>query len=246
MIRAEETREVRAWVEARHAGNRAGEAQARAAAQEADRRGEAVRAEARRALLAADPRTTANDADYVFISYVLGHLPRGLVGLLVAVIFAAAMSSKAAELNALGSTTTVDLYRHLVRRDSDDGHYVAAAKWFTALWGLVAIAFALLANLAENLIQAVNIVGSIFYGVVLGLFLVAFFVKRVGGTAVFWGALAAQALVLVLYFNLGISYLWYNVIGCAACMAFSRLLQAFLGDGGRSAGAGAAVRSAAP
>ena len=112
------------------------------------------------------------------------------------------------------------------KRDASDRHYVVASKCFTAFWGLIAIAFALFANLAENLIQAVNILGSIFYGVVLGLFLVAFFLKRVGGTAAFWSALAAQALVFVLYSSLSISYLWYNVIGCAACMAFSLLLQA--------------------
>src|SRR5439155_22786743 len=133
----------------------------------------------------------------------------------------AALSSKAAELNALGSTTIVDFYQHLVKRQATDRHYVAASKFFIVLWGLVAIAFALFANMTENLIQAANIVGSIFYGVVLGLFLVAFFLKWVGGTAVFWAALAAQVLVFVLYFNLSISYLWYNVIGCAACVLLS-------------------------
>ncbi|MFZ1054935.1 MAG: sodium:solute symporter, partial [Opitutaceae bacterium] len=192
---------------------------------------EAVRAETRAALDAASPGTRANDADYVFITFILDHLPHGLIGLLVTAFFAAALSSKAGELNALGSTTTVDVYRHLLRREASDAHYVVASKCFTAFWGLVAIAFALFANLAENLIQAVNILGSIFYGVVLGLFLVAFFLKRVGGTAVFWSALASQALVFVLYFSLGISYLWYNVIGCVACMALSLALQAAIGRG---------------
>ncbi|MFI5337261.1 MAG: sodium:solute symporter, partial [Opitutales bacterium] len=145
-----------------------------------------------------------------------------------AVFFCATFSSKSAELNALGSTTTVDLYRHLVRREADDAHYVRASKWFTALWGFIAIGFALFANLAENLIQATNIIGSIFYGVMLGLFLTAFFLKRVRGPAVFWAALAAQALVLILYATLSISYLWYNFIGCAACLLFSLVLQAVL------------------
>ena len=152
-----------------------------------------------------------------------------MIGLLIAAFFAAALSSKAAELNALASTTTVDFYHVLVRREATDAHLVAASKCFTVLWGLVAIAFALFANLAENLIQAVNIVGSIFYGVVLALFLVAFFLRHVGGTAVFWAALAAQVLVFVLYAYLNISYLWYNVIGCAACVLFSLVLQAALG-----------------
>jgi Na+/proline symporter len=165
----------------------------------------------------------------VFITFVLDHLPHGVIGLLVAAFFAAALSSKAAELNALGSTTTVDFYRHLLKREASDAHYVAASKWFTLLWGLVALAFALFANLVENLIQAVNIVGSVFYGVVLALFLMAFFVKRVGGTAVFWAALIAQTLVFILYSSLNISYLWYNFIGCAACMLFSLLLQTVIG-----------------
>ena len=117
---------------------------------------------------------------------------------------------------------------------------MAASKWFTALWGLVAIGFALCARLAENLIQAVNILGSIFYGVMLGLFLVAFFLRWVRGTAVFWAAAAAQVLVFVLYFSLSISYLWYNLIGCAACVGFSVILQAVLGAGRRPDAAQAA------
>jgi Na+/proline symporter len=165
----------------------------------------------------------------------LNNLPHGVIGLLVAAFFAAALSSKAAELNALGSTTTIDFYRHVFKREASDAHYVAATKWFTLFWGLVALAFALFANLAENLIQAVNIVGSVFYGVVLALFLVAFFIRWVGGTAIFWAALVAQALVFVLYFSLKISYLWYNFIGCAACVLLSLLIQAVLGSNVQSA-----------
>ena len=182
-----------------------------------------------------DPGVNSNDADYVFVTFILDHLPHGLIGLLIAAFFAAALQSKSAELNALGSTTTVDFYRHLVKREASDAHYVAASKWFTLFWGLVAIAFALFANLVENLIQAVNIVGSVFYGVVLALFLVAFFLKRVGGTAIFWAALVAQTLVFVLYFSLNISYLWYNFIGCAACVLLSLIIQAALGSTGKPA-----------
>jgi solute:Na+ symporter, SSS family len=228
----EERHELDAWINARHSGDKAAEARAQAAASAAQGRVEAVRAQAGKALREVNPKT-ANDADYVFITFILDHLPHGLIGLLVTAFFAAALSSKSGELNALGSTTTVDIYRHLVKREASDAHYVAASKWFTALWGVVAIGFALFANLAENLIQAVNILGSVFYGVVLGLFLVAFFLRRIGGTAVFWAALAAQALVFALYASLQISYLWYNLIGCAACMAFSVVLQAVLGLGGR-------------
>jgi SSS family solute:Na+ symporter len=233
---AVERHDLEAWLAARHGGDGATEATARTTVLRDEARSEAVRDEARQALRAARPGQAANDSDYVFITFILDHLPHGIIGLLVAAFFAAAFSSKAAELNALGSTTTVDFYRHLVRREAPDAHYVAASKWFTALWGLVAIGFALGANLAENLIQAVNIIGSIFYGVVLGLFLSAFFLRRVGGTAVFWAALGAQSLIFVLWADrasLGISYLWYNVIGCAACMLFSLLLQALLGGGAK-------------
>jgi Na+/proline symporter len=190
---------------------------------------EAARNETKAVLRAADPRNTANDADYVFITFILQYLPHGLIGLLVAAFFAATFSSKSGELNALASTTTVDLYRHVIKREATDAHCVLASKWFTALWGLVAIGFALFANLAENLIQATNIIGSIFYGVVLGIFLVAFFIKWIGGTAIFWAAIVAQVLVIAMYATLTISYLWYNIIGCAACMVFSVAIQAMLG-----------------
>jgi Na+/proline symporter len=161
----------------------------------------------------------------VFITFILQHLPHGLIGLLITVFFAAALNSKAAELNALGSSTIIDLYRPL-RPAATDAECVRVTRWFTALWGLVAIGFALFAQLSENLIQASNILGSIFYGVMLGIFLVAFFLKKIGGTAVFAGALLAQTVVFGLYATLSISYLWYNLIGCAACVLFACGLQA--------------------
>ncbi|HKB57118.1 MAG TPA: sodium:solute symporter, partial [Lacunisphaera sp.] len=226
---ADKEKQIQAWIAARHAGDLAAAETARAAALAAHQRTEAARTETKAVLRQADPKTSTSDSDYVFITFILDHLPHGVIGLLVAVFFAASFSSKAGELNALGSTTVVDIYRHVVKRDATDAHYVTASKWFTALWGLVAIGFALFASLAENLIQATNIVGSIFYGVVLGMFLVAFFLKKISGTAVFWAALAAQTMVFVFYFTLSISYLWYNVIGCAACMLFSLILQAVLG-----------------
>jgi Na+(H+)/acetate symporter ActP len=221
---------IRAWMTARHAGDVKGEAVARVSALAAEAQVQSIRARAKTALAAAAPGTKANDADYVFISFILSHLPHGLIGLLVAAFFAATFSSKAAELNALGSTTTIDVYRHLIRPDSTDAHYVRASRCFTMLWGLVAIAFALFANLVENLIQAVNIVGSIFYGVVLAMFFVAFFLKWVGGTAIFWGAIGAQLLIFFLYARLEISYLWYNLMGCVACVMLSLGLQFALGS----------------
>jgi Na+/proline symporter len=222
------------WLKARHSGDQSAATAAFAAASDSLQQGEKIRQDATTTLLAAHPGATGNDADYVFITFILHQLPHGVIGLLVAAFFAAALSSKAAELNALGSCTTIDFYRHLFKRDATDANSLAASKCFTAFWGLIAIGFALYAHLVENLIQAVNILGSIFYGVMLGLFVVAFFVRRVGGTAVFWAALAAQTLVFVLYFKLTIAYLWYPLIGCAACVLFSVILQFFLGAQGEA------------
>ncbi|HEV2694551.1 MAG TPA: sodium:solute symporter, partial [Verrucomicrobiae bacterium] len=194
---------------------------------EANAATESVRAEARAALTADNPLAQTKDSDYVFIGFIMEQLPHGVIGLLIAVMIAAALGSKAGELNALGTTTTIDLWRHFrPLAVHDEARNVRAAKWFTALWGVVAIAFALFAGFSENLIEAINIIGSIFYGTVLGMFLVAFFFKWVGGFAVFWGTVLGQLLVFALFASLSISYLWYNFIGCAACVMISLVLQA--------------------
>ena len=171
----------------------------------------------------ADPKS--KESDYVFITFVLQQMPHGFVGLLVAVILCATMSVTAATLNALGSTTAIDFYRPLLRPQASDHHYVIATQVLTTVWGLVAIAVASFANLVENLIEAGNILGSVFYGSILGLFLVAFFVRAVRGSAVFVAALLAQALVFLLFFTTSIGYLWYNLIGCAAVLLFAPILQ---------------------
>jgi solute:Na+ symporter, SSS family len=236
---AESQSTIRAWLDARASNDAAREASARAAMLAASRRTDAIRAEARAALAAADPRAKTKDSDYVFVTFIVTQLPHGAVGLLVAVLFAAALSSKAAELAALGTTTTIDFWRHFRPLDAaDEARNVRVARRFTALWGVFAVAFALFAGFAENLIEAINILGSIFYGVLLGLFLVAFFLRRVGGSAVFFAAVTAQVLVIGMYFSLNIGYLWYNLIGCAACIALSVALQAVLprrADGSGSA-----------
>jgi len=227
---AESQKAIRAWLDARASGDGATESTAREAMVTANRRTDTLRSEAKAALLAANPRAKTRDSDYVFITFILTELPHGAVGLLVAVMFAAALSSKAAELNALGTTTTIDLWRHFrPLAAADEARNVRVAKRFTAVWGVFAVGFALFAGFAENLIEAINILGSIFYGVVLGIFLVAFFLRHVGGHAVFFAAVAAQTLVIAMFFSLSIGYLWYNLIGCAACIAFSVLLQAVLG-----------------
>jgi Na+/proline symporter len=170
-----------------------------------------------------DPKS--KESDYVFITFILQQMPHGIVGLLIAVILCATMSATAATLNALGSTTAIDFYRPLIRPNASDHHYVIAAQALTAAWGLMAIGIASFASLVENLIEAGNILGSIFYGSILGLFLTAFFIRRVTGSAVFFAALLAQTLVFVLFATTNIGYLWYNFIGCAAVLIFAPVLQ---------------------
>ena len=171
-----------------------------------------------------------NDKDYVFIHFILNNLPKGLIGLLLAVILSAAMSSTASELNALGSTTTMDLYKRNIGKEVDDLHMVKASKFFTLAWGILAILIACVAHLADNLIQLVNIIGSIFYGNVLGIFLLAFFFKFVKGNAVFIGAIITQLIVIALYllneYNyINLPYLWLNFVGCAIVIAIAILIQ---------------------
>jgi len=181
--------------------------------------------EAAKALIKeADEVPETNDKDYVFIHFILNNLPKGLIGLLLAVILSAAMSSTASELNALGTISALDLYKRNEKKSLTDKQYVMASKGFTLLWGVIAILIACVANLFDNLIQLVNIIGSIFYGNVLGIFLLAFFLKFVKGNAVFFAALLTQVIVIVLYYNLihiypsgqeKLGYLWLNFIGSA-------------------------------
>ena len=174
----------------------------------------------------ADPQQETNDKDYVFISFILGYLPQGIVGLLLAVILSAAMSSTASELNALAATTTVDLYQRNVGEKSPT-HLVKASQGFTLLWGGIAILFAAFGSLVENLIQLVNIIGSVFYGTILGVFLVAFFLKQVKGKAVFWAAISSEALVIFIFTQDWVSFLWLNVIGAVLTLGIALLLQQY-------------------
>lgn len=181
---------------------------------------------AAKALIAkADAKAETNDKDYVFIHFILNNLPVGLIGLLLAVILSAAMSSTASELNALGTITALDLYRRHDKRERHEIHYLRATKGFTLLWGIVAICIANVANLFDNLIQLVNIIGSIFYGNVLGIFLLAFFIKFVKGNAVFVAAIITQAIVIYGYFQDWMSYLWLNAFGCILVIFLALLIQ---------------------
>lgn len=181
------------------------------------------------AMTDADPGADVQDSDYVFLNFVLGNLPGGLVGLLVAVIFLAAMSSTASELNALASTTMVDGYKTLFQKDRSDRHYVWVSRVLTLIWGGVAVGFAMTLTLFENLIEAVNIIGSLFYGTILGLFLIAFFLKRIRGHAAFMAGVCAELIVLALFFSpIDIGYLWFNLLGCMLAIVIALIIQTLL------------------
>ncbi len=183
-----------------------------------------LRADTKKLILKANPDAETNDKDYVFIYFILNNLPRGLIGLLLAVILSAAMSSTASELNALASTTAIDLYKRNVKAKSDS-HYVKISKWFTLCWGIIAISIACVANLFDNLIQLVNIIGSIFYGNVLGIFLLAFFINYVKSTSVFIAALITQIFIIYFWYIDLMPYLWLNLVGCVLVIVTALLIQ---------------------
>jgi solute:Na+ symporter, SSS family len=203
-----------------------------------DEEAHALRDRTKAVLVQAGVDPKSKESDYVFITFILQQMPHGIVGLLIAVILCATMSATAAALNALGTTTAVDFYRPLIRPHASNHHYVVAAKALTAAWGFVAIAIASFASLVENLLEAGNILGSVFYGSILGLFLAAFFLRRVAGSAVFFSAIIAQMLVFTLFATTNIGYLWYNFIGCAVVLILAPILQQTLC---RNAGAAAEV-----
>ena len=175
------------------------------------------------------------DADYVFITFVTEHLPIGLIGLLLAVIFSAAMSSTASELNALATTSLIDIYKRSYVKNQTDKHYLRMSKWFTLAWGIVALLFATFASLFDNLIEAVNIIGSLFYGTILGVFAIAFFFKKIGGTATFYAAILGEIVVLILFYLsitdvIELAYLWLNLIGCMVVIFIATSIQLFSRD----------------
>ena len=190
----------------------------------------ALQKQAEEVILKADNNLETRDTDYVFITFIMNYLPIGMVGLLIAVIFSAAMSSTSSELNALATTSVIDIYRRSIAPNKSDAHYLTASKTLTIIWGLVALTFATFASLFDNLIEAVNIVGSVFYGTILGIFVVAFFMKKIKGNAVFMAALIAEAIVITVflldrYEVIDLAYLWLNFVGCLLVMVFSCLFS---------------------
>ena len=186
-----------------------------------------LRDQAKDLISKADVKAETNDKDYVFLYFILNYLPKGLIGLLLAVILSAAMSSTASGLTALASTTAIDIYKRNLKQPKSDKHFVNATKYFTLLWGIIAILFACVGTLFENLIQLVNIIGSIFYGTVLGIFLVGFYIKYIKSTAIFYGAVISQCLIFYIYYLDVISFLWLNFIGAMLTIVVSLMIQLF-------------------
>jgi len=206
-------------VESHHSQDRTAETRARADYRAAQGEIDEARTQASRLVERNGGEPGFSDINYIFLSFVTRYLPAGIVGLVIAVIFAATMSASSGEINSLATVTVVDLYRRYFRRQASDHHYLAASRWATLFWGAYAVAFAGWGKKLGSLIVAVNMVGSLFYGSLLGCFVVAFAFRRVGGTAVFIGMLAGEAAVFSAFEFTGMSYLWYNVLGCAVVIA---------------------------
>jgi SSS family transporter len=217
---------LRDFTESLRTGETAKEQTARASIQNLEQQRTAIRGEAEKIIKSVDPKGDSSDKDYLFIHYILRYIPKGLIGLMLAMIFCASWSTTASELSALSATTVSDIYRRSMAPGRDDHHYLKASRWATVLWGVFIMLFATYASLFDNLIQAVNMVGSIFYGTILGIFFTAFFLKKVGARAVFYAALLTQAIVAYLFFCVDKNpYLWYNPLGCGLVMAFGLALE---------------------
>jgi len=196
----------------------------------ANTRSETIRKDAIALMKKNNPKADLNDTNYVFLSFVMQYLPTGLVGLLIAIIFLASMGSTASGLNSLASTTVIDFYKRFSKKESDEKRDLYISRFTTVLWGLFCLVVALYAGKIGNLIEAVNILGSLFYGTILGIFLVAFYLKNVKGNAVFYAAIIAEAFVATAwYFDLS-AFLWLNVLGCAMVVLFSYLFKMFAFD----------------
>ena len=215
--------EINHLVEASRASNEAEITAAKTQVQAYMQQEQEVRKDVKTLIKTANPKSETKDTDYVFINFVIHNLPVGVVGLLLAVIFSAAMSSKSSEINALATTSVVDIYKRQMRPNETDAHYKLVSQWLTAAWGALSLLFAVSVSFLENLIEAVNIIGSLFYGAILGLFMVAFFMKRIGAKSVFLAAIVSEILVIIVFTldRLNIfkfAYLWLNFLGCALVM----------------------------
>jgi solute:Na+ symporter, SSS family len=185
----------------------------------------AIRKDVARLMEKADGAADTNDTNYIFLNFVTSYLPEGLIGLIIAVIFAASMSSTSSALNALASTSIIDIYKRSIKANGSDQHYLMVSRIFTVAWGIFVIIVAGFASKMGSLIEAVNVLGSLFYGTILGIFLVAFYFKSIKGASAFYAAIIAEAIVLWCYFNTTISFLWFNVIGCLSVILISFIID---------------------
>jgi len=201
---------------------------ARIKVQEDDKAVTEIRKKVPKLLEKNDPKADTNDGNYIFLRFVTEQFPKGIIGLLIAIIFLAAMGSMASGLNSLASTTVVDFYKRIYKKDADEKHYLSASRWTTVGWGLFCIVVGIYASKLGNLIEAVNILGSLFYGTILGIFLVAFYMKKIRGHSVFYAALITEAFIIFAWLNKLTAFLWLNVIGCLMVMILSFVIQLFL------------------
>lgn len=221
----DKSEKVQQYLNARHSGSPQAIQETRAGMVAARNRAEEVRGKAVELLKQNDPTIDSSDTNYIFLSFVIKYLPAGLVGLVFACIFAASMSSSSSELSSLATCTIIDVYKRHFKSDGDERHYLLVSRMLMAAWGIYAIAFSQYAGRLGSLIEAVNIMGSLFYGTLLGIFLLAFYVKHVGGTATFWSAFVGEAVVFSCFMFTSISWLWYNVVGCGIVVGVALLLN---------------------
>lgn len=193
----------------------------------ADTKTKAIRQQAVDLMKKNDPEAETNDNNYVFLSFVTRYLPQGLIGLLIAIIFLASMGSTASALNSLTSTTVVDIYKRLINQNASDEKYLSVSRWITIIWGLLSLFMALFASKMGNLLEAVNILGSLFYGTILGIFIVGFYLKRIGGSATFIAALITEVIVFSCWMMDIMAFLWLNVVGCVLVVLIASILQQF-------------------
>jgi len=217
--------QIRNWLTAKHSQNRQQESALKSDLTTTTQQLDSVRNNAVDLMKANNPSANTNDTNYVFLTFVIHYLPAGVVGLIIVVIFAATMSSTSSELNSLGTTVVIDVYKQFFKKEASDQHYLNATRIATACWGIFSVSLAERVSRLGNLIEAVNIFGSLFYGTVLGIFVLAFFVKRVQGTPVFIAAIIGEIVVVYLFKFTTISFLWYNVFGCLAVILAAMILQ---------------------
>lgn len=227
MASGEKQKEIFRLVEALESKNETAIDAARITVQEADKRVNDLRKQVPVLIEKNNPAADANDGNYIFLRFVTEHFPTGIIGLLIAIIFLAAMGSTSSGLNSLASTTVVDFYKRILKKEETEKKYVTASRWITVGWGVFCIITGIYASKLGNLIEAVNILGSLFYGTILGIFLVAFYLKQISGHAVFYAALIAEAFIIYCWAKDLTAFLWLNVIGCVLVILFSILLQFF-------------------